>query len=364
MRKRSVVRTFFAVAIVALAGCSGQNQASITPSAGTISAAPSSSSNVTPTVASKKNASTSVTGVVSSARIDFTLKHIVGTRSLSQALATADATTDVCGPTEQCVIQGQTYANQYYQATCLDGTTNCDPGPWTLSVPLPPPGATGSFSPNPVGLYQHSILSLATSEATTPGIYKIGVYFAGPPLYPTNLNSNLSLHVLCSLHFQTCKLCAPVPPGPDPYARIPLIDSTVNGSQVTNYAGELVTRPDDGRDPRFFINQGLLDTPMDTPAGFVLFVRHEAWDEQTNHGPVFDNNAIDYATIVIGLYGAATRTPIDRLLELQNLYQRRSNYAHPKLILFDSKYTNLPSRNVFNTQLGYQLYARGAFKCP
>ena len=84
----------------------------------------------------------------------------------------------------------------------------------------------------------------------------------------------------------------------------------------------------------------------------MLFLRGGAWHEQRNHRPLFDKNAVDYATIIIGLYGAATEMRIDRLLELQNKYRSKSNYADAADILFDNTYTYLPFRDVYSTRLG------------
>jgi hypothetical protein len=66
----------------------------------------------------------------------------------------------------------------------------------------------------------------------------------------------------------------------------------------------------------------------------------------------------DYATIAIGLYMAAAGVPIDMALQIENEYARwRSHFDRDEQM--DSVYTSLPTRNVRNTQIGYELYQSG-----
>jgi hypothetical protein len=66
---------------------------------------------------------------------------------------------------------------------------------------------------------------------------------------------------------------------------------------------------------------------------------------------------IDYATVGIGLYGAAAGIPIDELPFYQNLYAaHHSDFGDVER---DPVYTHLAQRNVKNTRRGYELYNSG-----
>jgi len=151
--------------------------------------------------------------------------------------------------------------------------------------------------------------------------------------------------------------CAPGTPGPDPAKAIPLFDS--NGNAITDSEGNPVLRPDDGHDPQFFINQGKSALPILNLLNLPLFRQGAPWDEQRVNGVPY-SEFIDYATIAIGLYGAASGTSENEILGISNLYA--SFFSHyPKDTPMDPTYTHLPLSNVSDTMLGYTLYQSKAF---
>jgi len=90
---------------------------------------------------------------------------------------------------------------------------------------------------------------------------------------------------------------------------------------------------------------------MELPSGSPLG-RSASWLRPATYAGVFD-----YATVGIGLYGAAAGIPVDEILTYQNAYAAgRSDFKKARM---DPIYTNLAERNVFNTKLGYQLYQSG-----
>ncbi len=162
--------------------------------------------------------------------------------------------------------------------------------------------------------------------------------------------------------------CAPGTPGPDPTKPILLVDA--NGNPILNADGQKVYRPDDGLDPQFFISEGLLfkglgqifGNPLTNLEPLPLFKQGGPWDEQRING-TFYPHFVDYATITIGLYGAASGTPESLVLEIENLYAWRNSQYKPTdpTSFYDTTYTNIPRVNVFNTNLGYNLYNSKAF---
>ena len=83
-------------------------------------------------------------------------------------------------------------------------------------------------------------------------------------------------------------------------------------------------------------------------------------DMRTEEIPALNKAFIDYATVVIGLYGASAGIPINEVLTYQNAYAgRHSKFGN---VVMDPIYNNLPARNVVNTQMGYQLYLSGRIK--
>jgi RHS repeat-associated protein len=141
------------------------------------------------------------------------------------------------------------------------------------------------------------------------------------------------------------------------------------GNAVLNSDGKPMLRPSDV-DPHFFIDAGTAagaagsfsDFPgVDSRVGLANFGQGAAWDVQrvgSDRLPTRD--FIDYATVGIGLYGAAAGIPANEILTYENTYAGwRSSFGG---VTMDSTYTNLPARNVFNTNLGYQLYQSGRIR--
>ena len=147
-----------------------------------------------------------------------------------------------------------------------------------------------------------------------------------------------------------------------------LRDDTDN--PVYDKKGHVIEIPP-GEDPHFFIDQGLLDrmrrggVPNEDELramarilmSLMKFRQGGPWDSQRIKGvpiPQF----VDYATVALGLYGAAAGIPIQTLFIIQDYYAWfKSQY--PEGTVYDETYTHLPERNVGNTELGYELYKSG-----
>jgi len=155
----------------------------------------------------------------------------------------------------------------------------------------------------------------------------------------------------------------------DPSAPVPLVDD--QGKPVLDSQGRPLLRPA-GLDPHFFVNQGVQDKQIEDAlvgnggglgvlsyeAGQLYkFKQGGAWDAQRIGGK-FHPEYVDYATVAIGLYGAANGFPKNELLSIQNAYAGLNSHYPPGTIM-DKTYTHLPARNVANTDLGYQLYQSG-----
>jgi hypothetical protein len=94
-------------------------------------------------------------------------------------------------------------------------------------------------------------------------------------------------------------------------------------------------------------------------AGLLNFGQGQPWDIQRVGSDRLPTPAfIDYATVGIGLYGAAAGIPVGEILSYQNTYAGLFSRFAPNTV-YDSTYTNLPARNVFNTNRGYELYNSG-----
>lgn len=141
------------------------------------------------------------------------------------------------------------------------------------------------------------------------------------------------------------------------------------GQEVLDQDGRPMWRPDD-MDPRFFVDKGLEAAAafQDPASGNVWggypqiatslpnFQQGAPWDAQRVSGIVV-RQYVDYATVAIGLYGAAAGMPIDRILTIQNEYAH--DHPRPPGQEMDETYRFLPKRNVANTRLGYDLYNSG-----
>jgi hypothetical protein len=85
------------------------------------------------------------------------------------------------------------------------------------------------------------------------------------------------------------------------------------------------------------------------------FPRSKSWDIQRLDG-TFDRRYIDGATILIGMYAASAGMTLSDMLFIENRYAVRGDH---KGATFDPTYTNLPPRNVRNTEIGYELITSG-----
>ena len=159
--------------------------------------------------------------------------------------------------------------------------------------------------------------------------------------------------------------------GPAAVAPVPFTDDM--GQVMVNYRGETIRRPA-GMDPHVFVSQGLQDKKTEEaliasgnegsgPAALgyqagVLrkFERGGPWDAQ-RIGASYHPEFVDYATAAIGLYAAANGMSRDEILRIQDAVARNGHC--PSDTGMDKTYTHLPTRNIYNTDLGYWLYQSG-----
>ena len=95
-----------------------------------------------------------------------------------------------------------------------------------------------------------------------------------------------------------------------------------------------------------------------TAEDLANFGRGGKWDLQRLSGN-FDPRYIDSATILIGMYAAASNITRNQILDIENTVARGSTYA--KGTVMDSTYTHLPARNVTNTDIGMRLIQSGSY---
>ena len=95
-----------------------------------------------------------------------------------------------------------------------------------------------------------------------------------------------------------------------------------------------------------------------TAEDLANFGRGGKWDLQRLSGN-FDPRYIDSATILIGMYAAASNITRNQILDVENTVARGSTYA--KGTVMDSTYTHLPVRNVTNTDIGMRLIQSGSY---
>lgn len=129
-----------------------------------------------------------------------------------------------------------------------------------------------------------------------------------------------------------------------------------HGHQVLGEDGKPMWRPKDLY-PNFFVDKGLAaDGAGQIVEDLAQFRQGQPWDAQRVHG-VAVRQYRNYATVAIGLYGAAAKIPVDHLLAIQNEYAWwESRFSREEM---DDTYRFLPKRNVANTRLGYELYESG-----
>ena len=117
--------------------------------------------------------------------------------------------------------------------------------------------------------------------------------------------------------------------------------------------------------PEFFVEQGrrLRHYPPEAmltllALDLLKFRRWYPWDAQRRDGR-FYGQWVDYATVAIGLYGAAAGMSERLLLTIQDEYARQGSDF--KDAPRDPVYRNLREANVQNTRLGYELYRSGQY---
>ncbi|HUI17776.1 MAG TPA: hypothetical protein VL244_08940 [Alphaproteobacteria bacterium] len=144
-----------------------------------------------------------------------------------------------------------------------------------------------------------------------------------------------------------------------------------NDNPVYDKVDHRVIEMPPGEDPHFFIDQGLLHRMfmggiptevelyqmVETLMPLIKFRQGGAWDAQRIKGTVV-HEFINYATVALGLYGAAAGIDIDSMLEIENIYFALQS-THRKGAEMDKTYTHLPETNVKDTELGYELFETG-----
>ena len=148
----------------------------------------------------------------------------------------------------------------------------------------------------------------------------------------------------------------------DSYIPVPVFDKS--GQKIYGASGNPLERPfatpfpsNPDLDPAFFAKQGADDSnvPIAIPFDLFKFRRGGEWDAQRLEGD-FQGEYRDYATVAIGIYGAAAGLSVEDVLAVEDLVA--SVGGHYKE-LPDPDYVRLPSLNVENTRIGYDLYKSG-----
>jgi RHS repeat-associated protein len=107
-----------------------------------------------------------------------------------------------------------------------------------------------------------------------------------------------------------------------------------------------------------YLGEHLAGTPQ-AYSSLFNFRQGGDWDLQRLAGGTgIDGRLIDSSTICIGLYAAAAGIPYPTLMSIQNTYAGLWS-SYPTGTPMDQTWTNLPSRNVSNTNTGYSLYNTG-----
>lgn len=173
------------------------------------------------------------------------------------------------------------------------------------------------------------------------------------------------------------KLSARDIPASSPKHTVPLLDS--RGKPITDAQGNPLLRPAD-MPPEMFVREGQairdkFNAALKQNSGLLLsYATAELYDKlrQFGQGAVRDAQRVqgqavgeyrDYATIAIGLFAAAAGLPIQIALQIENVYAFFRSKFDPDEQK-DDVYTNLPERNVRNTEIGYELYESGRIAVP
>jgi hypothetical protein len=157
----------------------------------------------------------------------------------------------------------------------------------------------------------------------------------------------------------------------DPTTPVVFTDDT--GEVILDSKGDPMQRPA-GLDPHFFVEQGVKDKEImeqllsghgsegEMAAGayqmgqLAQFNRGAPWDAQRVGGR-YHPEFVDYATVAIGLYAAASGMSRESILRIEDMIARTSHFD-PQ-IRMDRTYVHLPARNVWNTDKGFELYRSG-----
>ena len=157
----------------------------------------------------------------------------------------------------------------------------------------------------------------------------------------------------------------------DKTAPVPFLDRA--GQAILNKYGKPMMRPA-GLPPEMFVSPGLRDKEIEKAliasgsegggaaelgyqAGVLRNFKRGGPGDAQRLGGSFHEEFVDYATVAIGLYAAANGMTRREILNIQDLVARGSRYRSEEEK--DSVYTHLPTRNIWNTDLGYSLYQSG-----
>jgi RHS repeat-associated protein len=132
-----------------------------------------------------------------------------------------------------------------------------------------------------------------------------------------------------------------------------------SGNVVVGANGAPVEMPA-GRSAQEFVRLGeeAKGSTIRAYSNLANFKHGGPWDLQRTQGG-FDGRFIDAATIAIGLYAAPAGIGFDKLMTIQDSYAGAFS-KWKEDVPMHTFYTNLPVRNVRNTQIGYELYFSGA----
>ena len=148
-------------------------------------------------------------------------------------------------------------------------------------------------------------------------------------------------------------------------AAVPFLDD--RGNPILNSNNQTMMRPS-GFDPHFFTRSGALDLARMQRPG-TLYVNSLAnfriggpWDAQRDSGGNFIGEFRDYASVAIGLYAGAAGLTQNQIVGMADTYAgTASNFSSAQM---DYEFRNLPSLNVTNMQLGFNLQQSGQVCTP
>jgi hypothetical protein len=211
------------------------------------------------------------------------------------------------------------------------------------------------------------------SELLAAAVSEVGVYRL--PGFITEMGQRAAMAVVTPAADRRPVQPVATAPGGSPFTPdgrapdltpVPLLDDQGNPVETKDEKGNTITvqRPA-SVDPHFFVEQGAeLVLGDESGFGWVGALIEELrkfriggqWDTQRLDGR-FHREFRDFATIMIGLYGASVGVPEGVTLILQDKYAKwNSQFGDEPM---SSIYPHLPERNIWNTRLGYELYRTG-----